>query len=132
MDYVEAIWLMLQQEEPDDFVIATGKAHSVREFTELAFKKAGFKITWKGSGVNEIGQDKETGRTLVKVDPRYFRPAEVASLLGDATKVKEKLGWVPKITFNELVETMVQEDLKEAQKENLIRIGGYKTYNNFD
>ena len=132
VDYVEAMWLMLQQEKPDDFVIATGEAHSVREFVELAFQKAGFKITWCGSGVNEIGKDEETGKTLIKVDPRYFRPAEVSFLLGDSTKAREQLGWTSKTTFNELVEIMVREDLKEAQKENLIRIGGYKTYNNFD
>jgi len=131
-DYIEAMWLMLQQEEPDDFVIATGEAHSVREFVELAFSGAGFKIAWKGSGVDEIGRDEETGKTLVEVDPCYFRPSEVDFLVGDPTKAKEKLSWIPKVTFSELVETMVREDLKEAQKDHLINTSGFKIYKNFE
>jgi GDPmannose 4,6-dehydratase len=123
---------MLQQEEPDDFVIATGEAHSVREFVELAFSRAGFKITWKGSGVDEIGRDEETGKTLVKVDPRYFRPSEVDFLVGDPTKAKEKLSWIPKVAFSELVETMVRADLKEAQKDHLVNTSGFKIYKNFE
>ena len=106
-DYVEAMWLMLQQDEPDDYVIATGTQYSVKEFVEAAAPYFGFNIVWEGEGLDEKGIDKKSGRTIIKVHPRYFRPAEVESLLGDPTKAKEKLGWEPKITFNELVEDMV-------------------------
>jgi len=106
-DFVEAMWLMLQQDEPDDYVIATGTQYSVREFVEAAAPYFGFNIVWEGEGLDEKGIDKKSGRTIVKVNPRYFRPAEVESLLGDPTKAKEKLGWEPKITFKELVEDMV-------------------------
>ena len=106
-DFVEAMWLMLQQDEPDDYVIATGTQYSVREFVESAAPYFGFNIVWEGEGLDEKGIDKKSGRTIIKVHPRYFRPAEVESLLGDPTKAKEKLGWEPKITFNELVEDMV-------------------------
>ena len=106
-DFVEAMWLMLQQDEPDDYVIATGTQYSVREFVEAAAPYFGFNIVWEGEGLDEKGIDKKSGRTIIKVHPRYFRPAEVESLLGDPTKAKEKLGWEPKITFNELVEDMV-------------------------
>ena len=105
-DYVEAMWMMLQQEEPDDYVIATGEQHSVREFVEAAAPIFGFNIEWMGEGLDEIGIDKTTKRTIVAVNEKYFRPAEVESLLGDATKAKEKLGWEPKTTFKQLVEDM--------------------------
>jgi GDPmannose 4,6-dehydratase len=105
-DFVEAMWLMLQQDEPDDYVIATGNQYSVRQFVEEAAPYFGMKIAWEGEGIEEVGIDKLTKRTVVKVSPKYFRPAEVETLLGDATKAKEKLGWEPKISFNQLVEDM--------------------------
>ena len=105
-DYAEAMWLMLQQDEPDDYVIATGEQHSVREFVELAAPFFGLDIEWKGEGIDEEGVDKTTGRSIIKVSDKYFRPTEVDSLLGDASKAKEKLGWEPKITFEQLVEDM--------------------------
>ena len=105
-DFVEAMWLMLQQDEPDDYVVATGEQYSVREFVEEAAPYFGMNIVWKGEGLDEVGIDKNTGRTVVKVNAKYFRPAEVETLLGDATKAKEKLGWEPKISFKQLVEDM--------------------------
>ena len=131
-DYVEMQWLMLQQDKPDDFVIATGEQHSVREFVEYAAKEVGIDIEWKGDGVDEIGIDSATGRTIISVDPRYFRPTEVETLLGDPTKAKEKLGWVPKITFQELVSEMVREDLKEAERDELCKTEGFRTFNHFE
>lgn len=124
-DYVEAMWLMLQQDKPDDYVIATGENHSVREFVERAFKEVGITLEWKGSGVDEKGIDVETGVTLVAVDPRYFRPTEIDELLGDATKAREVLGWEPKVSFGELVKRMVVADLREAEKEQLCRSAGF-------
>lgn len=112
-DYVEAMWLMMQQEEPEDYVMATGESHSVREFTEKAFKEAGIDIEWRGEGVNETGNDSNTGKVLVEVSPEYFRPADVDFLLGDASKAKAKLGWKPKVTFKELVKIMIHADLKK-------------------
>ena len=106
-DYVEAMWLMLQQDEPDDYVIATGEQYSVKDFVNKVAPFFGFKIEWRGEGMDEFGYDLTTQRTVIKVNPRYFRPAEVESLLGDPTKAKEKLGWEPKITFDELIEDMV-------------------------
>jgi GDPmannose 4,6-dehydratase len=126
-DYVEMQWLMLQQEEPDDFVIATGKQHSVRDFVNAAAQELGITITWKGSGKEEKGYDK-AGNCIVAVDPRYFRPAEVETLLGDATKAREKLGWTPKISFNDLVVEMVREDLKLAERDELVSRCGYATF----
>ena len=111
-DYVEAMYLVLQQDKPDDYVIATGEAHSVREFVELAFKEAGIDIGWIGSGVNERGLDTKTMKTVVRIDPRHFRPTEVNLLRGDATKAMTVLGWRPKVGFHELVREMVQSDLK--------------------
>jgi GDPmannose 4,6-dehydratase len=105
-DFVEAMWLMLQQDKPDDFVIATGVQYSVREFVEEAAPYFGMKIAWEGEGLDEVGIDKNTGRRVIRVNPKYFRPAEVETLLGDATKAKEKLGWEPKISFKQLVEDM--------------------------
>lgn len=114
-DFVECMWLMLQQEEPEDYVIATGEMHSVREFCTLAFKEAGLEIEWKGSGLDEKGVDRATGRVLIEVSPRYFRPAEVDQLLGDPTKAKLKLGWEPrKTSFEDLVRIMVQYDLMKV------------------
>ena len=105
-DFVEAMWMMLQQDEPDDYVIATGEQYSVREFVEEAAPYFGMNIVWEGEGLNEVGMDKNTGKTIIKVNPKYFRPAEVETLLGDASKAKEKLGWEPKISFEQLVEDM--------------------------
>jgi GDPmannose 4,6-dehydratase len=116
-DYVEMQWLMLQQDHAEDFVIATGEQHSVREFVELAAKEIGIIIEWKGKGIEEKGYNEATGECIIEVSPRYFRPTEVETLLGDATKAKEKLNWTPKITFNELVAEMMHEDLKAAQFE---------------
>ena len=111
-DYVEAMWLMLQQDKPDDFVIATGETHTVREFTELAFRHIGVDIAWEGDGVEEKAYDRKTNRLLVEVDPKYFRPAEVEFLWGDPTKAKEKLGWTNKTSFERLVEIMMDYDMK--------------------
>ena len=112
-DYVECMWLILQQEEPEDFVIATGEFHSVREFTELSFKRAGIELIWDGEGIEEKGIDKATGKILVEVDPKYFRPCEVEQLLGDPTKARTKLGWNPrKTSFQELVNIMTDYDIK--------------------
>lgn len=119
-DYVEAQWLMLQQSEPEDLVIATGEQHSVREFVELAATELGMQVTWKGDGIDEKGYTRE-GRHIVAVDPRYFRPTEVETLLGDASKAKTKIGWVPKISFRELVAEMVREDLKGAERHELVK-----------
>ena len=110
-DYVEGMWRMLQQPEPDDYVLATGETHSVREFVDLAFAEVGIEIVWKGSGVEEKGLDKSNGRVLVEIDPRFFRPAEVEVLCGDATKARDKLGWVPKERFVDLVKEMVRSDV---------------------
>lgn len=114
-DFVEAIWLMLQQEEPDDFVLATGETHSVREFVQEAFTYAGFDLTWKGKGLDEKGIDAKAGKTLVEINPRYFRPTEVESLLGDAAKAREKLDWKPKVGFKELVKIMVDADMERER-----------------
>jgi GDPmannose 4,6-dehydratase len=126
-DYVEMQWLMLQQETPEDFVIATGVQYSVRDFVNAAAKELGFDIKWQGSGEEEKGYD-ATGKCIVAVDPRYFRPTEVETLLGDASKAKAKLGWTPKITFAELVSEMVREDLKSAERDELINKHGYTTF----
>lgn len=116
-DYVECMWLILQQPEPDDYVIATGEYHSVREFTELAFRNVGITLRWEGEGVNEKGIDCATGKVLVEVDPKYFRPAEVEQLLGDPTKARTKLGWNPrKTSFEDLVRIMVEADMKSLEK----------------
>jgi GDPmannose 4,6-dehydratase len=111
-DYARGMWLMLQQPKPDDFVLATGESHSVREFVEQAFGHVGFRITWKGKGIEEVGLEEKTGRMLVKVDPRYFRPTEVDALLGDASKANEQLGWRPEVLFQDLVRQMVEEDMR--------------------
>jgi GDPmannose 4,6-dehydratase len=116
-DYVEAQWLMLQQKSPEDFVIATGKQHSVKDFINLAAKEIDMKISWKGQGINELGFYE--GRDIIKVDPDYFRLTEVENLLGDSSKAKNKLGWNPKITFEQLVKEMITEDLKLAKRDEL-------------
>ena len=126
-DYVEMQWLMLQQEQPEDYTISTGEQHTVREFVEIAANYLDMKIVWDGSGVKERGIYQ--GNTIVCVDPRYFRPAEVDTLLGCSTKAKEKLGWIPRVSFKELVKEMVESDLKEAEKDQLCQTKGYLTYN---
>ncbi len=135
-DYVEMQWLMLQQDHPEDFVIATGVQYSVRDFVNAAAKELGMEIRWEGSGVNEKGYWADLSlrrgeadaaiQPIVAVDPRYFRPTEVETLLGDPSKAKEKLGWTPKVTFYELVAEMVREDLKSAERDELIKLHGFK------
>ncbi len=131
-DYVRAMWRMLQQDQPDDFVIATGEVHSVREFIECAFNEVGMHVQWKGQGVNEQGINANTGEVLIAVDPKYFRPTEVEFLQGDATKAQEKLGWKPRTSFNELVTMMVQEDLKTAMRDQLCEQHGYRINGGYD
>lgn len=121
-DYVEGMWRMLQQDTPQDYVLAMNETHTVREFCELAFAELGYEIEWQGSGVDEKGIDKETGRVLIEVDPRYFRPAEVELLWGDSTKARTELGWQPNYTFKELVKEMVESDLAELSNGD-----GYKS-----
>lgn len=125
-DYVEMQWLMLQQDQAEDFVIATGKQYSVRDFVNAAAEELGVKITWEGDEVEEKGYD-ASGKCIVAVDPLYFRPTEVETLLGDPRKAKEKLGWVPKTSFQDLVAEMVREDLKAAERDELVKTHGYKT-----
>jgi len=127
-DYVKAQWLMLQQAEAEDFVIATGEQHSVREFVEKAGAELGMRIEWQGSGVGEQGVDAVTGRTVVRIDERYFRPTEVETLLGDPTKARQKLGWQAEISFATLVKEMVAADLDAAKRDALVAREGYKTY----
>jgi GDPmannose 4,6-dehydratase len=126
-DYVEMQWLMLQQVQPDDYVIATGRQFSVREFVGIAATEMGMSIRWEGEGAEEQGIDGE-GRAIVRVDPRYFRPTEVDTLLGDPSKAHAKLGWKPRISFDELVTEMVREDLQDAERDGLINRHGYRTY----
>jgi GDPmannose 4,6-dehydratase len=127
-DYVEMQWLMLQQDSPDDYVIATGEQHSVREFVEIAAKYLKISIRWSGTGVDEKGYDKNTNQMIIAIDPRYFRPTEVETLLGDSSKARQKLGWTATISFENLVSEMVDYDLKEAQKDALCRSKGFDTY----
>ena len=131
-DYVEMQWLMLQQDNPEDFVIATGVQYSVRDFVNKAAKAVDIEMEWKGEGVDEKGYDKATGKCLVEVDPRYFRPTEVETLLGDPTKAKEKLGWVPKITLEEMVTEMVEHDLMIAKRDALCEKEGFRTNRYFE
>ena len=116
-DFVEGMWLMLQQPKADDYVLATGEMHSVRAFVERAFARVGRRIAWRGTGVDEVGIDEGTGKEIVGIDPRYFRPTEVEQLLGDPTKAREKLGWVPKVKFAELVDEMVDADMALIERE---------------
>ena len=127
-DFVRAQWLMLQQAQAEDFVIATGEQHSVREFAERAALVLGMRLEWRGEGVEERGIDVKTGRTLIKIDPRYFRPTEVETLLGDASKARDKLGWKPEIDFQTLVTEMVTEDLGLAQRDALMARQGFKVF----
>ena len=131
-DYVEMQWMMLQQETPEDYVIATGIQHSVRDFVDAAAREIGVNIRWDGKDIDEKGFDAATGECIVEVDPRYFRPAEVETLLGDAAKAREKLGWVLKTTFGEMVGEMMREDFKEAQRDELVKKHGFKYFNRFE
>jgi len=128
-DFVEMQWLMLQQDEPDDYVIATGEQHSVRDFVDIAASEIGIAIKWEGQGVNEKGINAANGKTIVSVDPNYFRPTEVDTLLGDSSKGKEKLGWEPKVGFEDLVKEMVHADLEDAKKDELCQRAGFQVYN---
>jgi len=128
-DYVEMQWRMLQQDKPEDFVIATGKQHSVRQFVEIAASEVDIALRWDGTGVDEKGYDAKSGRCLVEVDKRYFRPAEVETLLGDPTKAFEKLGWKPTTSFADMVKEMMQEDLNAAQRDELVKQHGFKYFN---
>jgi len=128
-DYVEMQWLMLQQDEPDDFCIATGLQFSVRDFVNFAWSHLGKTIHWEGEGIDEKGYDSETGNLLVAVDSRYFRPTEVDTLLGDPSKAREKLGWKPKITFEEMVSEMMENDINIAKRDSLVKKYGFKSPN---
>ena len=128
-DYVEMQWLMLQQDQPEDFTISTGEQHSVREFVEIAAKEVDITIEWSGEGVDEVGIDTKTKNTIVRIDKKYFRPTEVETLLGDSTKAKNKLNWQPKISFQELVKEMMIADLKEAKKDKLCEEKGFNVFN---
>jgi GDPmannose 4,6-dehydratase len=131
-DYIELMWLMLQQREPDDYVIATGITTIVRDFITMAFNEAGISITWIGRDVDEKGIDETTGRILIEIDPRYFRPAEVDLLLGDSSKAREKLGWKPKVKLPELVKMMVVSDIKTAEEELHLINGGYSVKRSYE
>lgn len=125
-DYVEGMWRILQQDKPEDFVLATGVTTTIRKFCEMTFKELGMEIEWQGHGVDEKGIDRNTGKVLIEIDPRYFRPAEVDLLLGDASKAKAKLGWQPKYDLEALCREMVKEDLQEAKREKFLRENGYE------
>ena len=127
-DYVEMQWLMLQQEYPEDFTISTGVQYSVRDFVNLAAKEIGIKLKWQGKGIQETAIDVDSGKVIISIDARYFRPTEVETLLGDSTKAREKLGWTPKISFEELVKEMAFNDLEEAEKDYLLHKEGFSTY----
>jgi len=131
-DYVEMQWLMLQQDEPEDFAIATGHQYSVREFVEVAAAHVGMSIEWRGEGLDEKGIDTVSGKTIVGVDPRYFRPTEVETLLGDPSNARDKLGWVPKITFAEMVQEMMQTDLELAKRDDLVEREGFKAFKYYE
>ncbi len=128
-DYVEGMWLMLQQDKPDDYVLATNQTTSVRAFIEKAFGYAGISIKWEGKGVNEKGIDAATGKTIIEIDERYFRPTEVDLLIGDASKAEKELGWKPKYTLEELIKEMVEEDMKLFERDKYLKEGGHKTLN---
>jgi len=130
-DYVQAMWLMLQQDEPDDYVIATGERHSVREFVDLAARALGMRLNWQGDGVDEKAFDDRTGACVVEVDHRYFRPTEGDTRLGDASKARARLGWVPETSFSDLVHEMVAHDLKEAERDRLLISNGFRYSDSF-
>jgi GDPmannose 4,6-dehydratase len=127
-DFVRAQWMMLQQDQPDDFVIATGEQHSVREFVNLAAARLDMKLDWQGSGTEETATDMVSGDVIVRIDPRYYRPTEVEALLGDPSKAKSILGWEPEISFHALVEEMVDSDLRLAERDALVQREGFETY----
>jgi len=129
-DYVRMMWMMLQQPEPEDYVVATGHQHSVRDLVETAADKLEIRIRWKGKGLEEKGFDAVTGKPVVAIDPRYFRPAEVDTLLGDPSKARRKLGWEPRVSFDELVTEMIMADLREAEKDTMVQQKGYRIYGN--
>jgi len=131
-DYVEMQWLMLQQVMPEDYVIATGEQHSVRDFVNFAAEEVGIKIRWEGSGVDEKGYNTETRQCVVAIDPRYFRPTEVETLLGDASKARQKLGWMPQTSFRDLVSEMMREDLKLAERDELVKRHGFRFFNHHE
>ena len=132
-DYVEMQWLMLQQEQPEDYVIATGRQETVRNFIEMSAIKLGWgSIQWKGEGINEIGIRNDTGEVVIKIDPRYYRPTEVESLLGDSSKAREKLNWTPKITLEQLVSEMIEHDKNIAQKDAFLIKEGYEVINSYE
>ncbi len=139
-DFIEAQWLILQQDEPDDYVIATGEQYSVRDFIDSAVEHLGIKLAWEGTGLDEVGRVAEsadsegpqTGDVIVRIDARYFRPTEVESLLGDASKAKNELGWEPKISFSQLVEEMIKEDLEIAQRDAIVAKEGFKVFNHHE
>ncbi len=126
-DFVEGMWRMMQQEEPEDFVLATGVTTTIREFTERAFAEVGISLEWSGSGVDETGRDVKSGNILVSIDPAYFRPTEVDLLIGDASKAREKLGWQPTCDLQQMIEEMIKADLEEARKDQLLQSGGFQT-----
>jgi len=126
-DFVEGMWRMLQQEEPEDFVLATGVTTTIREFTERAFAEVGITLEWSGNGVDETGRDAKSGNILVSIDPNYFRPTEVDLLIGDASKAREKLGWQPTCNLQQMIEEMIKADLEEARKDQLLQSGGFQT-----
>jgi len=131
-DYVEGMWKILQYKEPDDFVLATGKKISVRKFTEMAFREVGIEIAWEGKGKEEKGRDKKTGKVLVEVDPRYFRPSEVDLLIGDYSKAKQLLGWEPRYTVEDLCKEMVHSDLELFKRDKYLIEGGHKVFHPFE
>jgi GDPmannose 4,6-dehydratase len=129
-DYVRMMWMMLQQPESEDYVVATGHQHSVRDLIETAAGKLDIRIAWEGKGIEEKGINAATGKPIVAIDPRYFRPAEVDTLLGDPSKARRKFGWEPRISFEELVTEMITADLKEAEKDTMVQQKGYRIYGN--
>jgi GDPmannose 4,6-dehydratase len=131
-DYVEAMYLILQQDQPEDFVIATGVTTTVRDFVDMAFRHVDIQLDWEGKGIQEKGRDRKTGKILVEVDPRYFRPTEVDLLLGDPTKAQTKLGWKPRCDLGTLVREMMDHDMKESQRDQYLSQGGFKTFNFFE
>ncbi|MBT6443266.1 MAG: GDP-mannose 4,6-dehydratase [Alphaproteobacteria bacterium] len=131
-DYVEAQWLMLQQDEPDDFCIATGLQYTVRDFVNFSWGYLGRSLRWEGDGETEKGYDSDSGNLIVQVDPRYFRPTEVETLLGDSTKVRKKLGWKPKITLEELVHEMMENDIQLSKRDSLVKKHGYKIFDHYE